>query len=314
MAAAFLAETPPPPASPPTGSFVAGRFPWPGAVWRRTGYLGDGELDLLLNRVGPGVFNARFFDKREGFRLLCLDPVVRPHLPATEPYQDPAQVLARIASDGGVILKRQDGNSGYGLMLLRAAPDGAYTLQYREQDATESFPSADALAARLQALLSGQSYLVQQWIDLPDYRGRLVDFRIMLQKDGRGRWWVPALLGRFGRAGAVVTNFVNSGYALRADEALRRAFGVGNREAYRLQEALVEFAHAVGRALDATGGSYGDLGLDVALDRQRRIWLFEVNKLPFHELPLYAGQPQTYLAAKSGPLLYAAHLAGFGDR
>jgi hypothetical protein len=173
------------------GGFVTGRFPWPGAVWRRTGYLGDRELELLLNRVGSGVFNARFFDKREGFRLLSLDPAVRPHLPATEPYDGPAQVLARIDSDGGVILKRQDGNSGYGLMLLRATADGTFSLQFRERDETESFPSRDALAGRLKALLRGEPYLVQQWIDLPDYRGRRLDFRIMLQT-------IPTILFRRG--------------------------------------------------------------------------------------------------------------------
>lgn len=310
MAGAFLEATPPGPERPVAGRFVAGRFPLPGALWRRTGYLTRPALDWLFSRVGPGIFNAHFFDKWQGYRLLEADPAVAPHLPET---LAPERWLELLERDGAVILKQQDGNSGYGLMRVFA--DGAgWTLAFRERNGRESFAGLDDLAARIDPIVRSGRYLAQQWIDLPVYQQRRIDFRVMLQKDDRGCWEVRAILGRFGRPGSVVTNFVNAGYALPADEALRRAFGIGWREAFGLKADLIDLALAVGSALDRSAGCYGDLGLDIGIDRQRRLWLFEVNKLPFHELPLYAGQEQTYLEVKSGPLLYAAYLAGFGRR
>jgi len=296
------------------GRLVPGRFPFPAALWRRNGWLPQAAHERLCARLGPRLYNSHFFDKQEGYRLLAADPTVAAHLPATRPFTHLGDLVDLLDQEGRAILKRQDGNSGYGLIRIERTEQG-FTLRYRERpDAEESFPTAEVLGEHLAPLAAKGGYLLQQCVDLPVFQGRPVDFRIMMQKDHRGRWTPAGMLGRFGRSGAVVTNFINSGYALRPDEALVRAFGVDWREAFRLKSAMLEFAAAVCAALDRTGGCYGDLGLDVALDRERRLWLFEINKLPFHELPLYMGDEQTYLAVKSGPLLYGAYLAGFGGR
>lgn len=296
-----------------SGRFERGRFPFPGAIWRRSDLLGQWAVGQLAARIGPRIFNSSFFDKEEGYRLLSADPVIRSHLPATEPFTSFPRLLARVGADGAAILKRQEGNSGYG--LIRVDQDGeGYQLRFREQSgAAERIGDAEALEARLASDLAGARYLVQQCIHLPEYRGRLSDYRVMMQKDGAGRWVDRAMLGRFGARDSIVTNFVNNGYALPAAEALRRAFGVDYREAHSLCAEITDFATAVCHALDRTGGCYGDLGLDIALDRDRRLWLFEANKLPFLELPLLMGDEQMYLEVKSGGLLYAAHLAGFGE-
>lgn len=158
----------------------------------------------------------------------------------------------------------------------------------------------------------GQGLRLQPCADLPVYRERLLDFRIMMQKDDREEWTAQGIMGCFSQTGSAVTDFTGGGYALPPDEALRRALAIDWSEAYRLKSDLIEFAAGVCEALDRTGGCFGDLGLTVGIGRNRQFWLFEVSQLPCHELPLYMGDRQTYLAVKSGPLLYGAYLSGFG--
>lgn len=319
MAGQFLAETPvPEPHGNWHGSqrfgegrFVHGRFPFPAAIWRRAGFLSQTAHDRLVSRIGPRLFNSSFFNKQQGYTLLSAYPEIRKHLPEAEPFTNVGRVFARLDHDGSVILKQVEGNSGYGLMRIERTAEG-YILRFRETNRAELYPTRPEMEQRLWAIMQGGGYLLQQWIDLPAHEGRLNDYRVMMQKDDRAVWSAAAIIGRFGQRGSIVTNFINDGYALPPDEALQRAFMVDRREAFRLKEDIIRFSVDVCKTLDATGGCYGDLGLDIGIDRNRKLWLFEVNKLPFLELPLYMGDEQTYLSVKSGPLLYAAYLAGFG--
>lgn len=322
IAAAFLAEAELPAGGDRSGAaalgggrLTPGRFPFPAALWRRAGFLTQAALDALVSRMGARLFNSHFFDKLEGHRLLAGDPEVGPHLPQTEPLQHFGQLFGLLQRDGRALLKRAEGNSGYGLMRVETGVEAGadtFRLRFRESAAVEVYATRADLEHRLLPLLEGCTYLLQQCVDLPEYRGRLSDYRLFMQKDAAGRWQARGVVGRFGQRDAIVTNFINSGFALPADDALRVAFGLGYPEAHALKADLLRFATAVCTALDRTGGCYGDLGLGVGLDREHRPWLFEVNKLPFHEMPLYMGDEQMYLEVKSGPLLYAAHLAGFG--
>lgn len=321
MARAFLDQAVLPDAGPGwpgphrlgEGRLVEGRFPLPSALWRRAGFLSLSTHEHLLDRMGNRIFNSSFFDKEEGYRMLCQHPRVGKYLPKTEPFARPDQMLPLLNGPGKAILKQTEGNSGYGLMRVERSEEG-YVLRFRERNGAELFHTWADVAERLAPVAGSGKYLLQQAVELPAYQGRLNDYRVMMQKDDRGRWQATGIVGRFGQQGSIVTNFVNAGYALPPEESFQRAFGVGRREAYQMKTDLVRFATMVCEALDDSGGNYGDLGLDVGIDTERRPWLFEVNKLPFHELLLYAGDPQTYLAVKSGPLLYAAHLAGFGRR
>lgn len=319
MADRFLADTPVPEprgnwhGTPSLGGgrLVPGRFPFPAALWRRSVTMNREMRARLLGRLDGRLFNSHFFNKEEGDQLLAAHPAVREHLPATEPLSaDLERLLQWLARHGRVLIKPTDSTSGFGILGVEAVEAG-FLMQNRHADSAELLADAEALRQRLEPVIAGGSYLLQQWIDLPVYNGRRNDYRVIIQKDGTGTWGVAGILGRFGAPGAMLTNFMKHGYALPPDEAMCLAFGLTWREAHRLRERVSRFAVRVGEALDESGGCYGDLGLDIGIDREQQIWLFEANKRYNMELHLYAGLEQTYLRVKSGPLRYAAYLAGF---
>ena len=63
--------------------------------------------------------------------------------------------------------------------------------------------------------------------------------------------------------------------------------------------------------LDLRKGNYGDLGFDVMIDEQLKIWILEVNKRHYHSVPLWINDVQTYYEVKAKPIKYATALAGF---
>lgn len=295
---------------PAPGAFVPGRFPFPAALWLQTEMPRRTAYERLWARVGPRIFNSSFFDKQEGNRLLSAFPEVQPFLPETVPFKNFDDLFYRLKRHQRVMLKQQQGEKGHGLIRLEVDGEG-FVVRVNRAGKSEYYPTRPEVEGRLLPLLEGGAYLVQQHVDLPLYQGRPVDFRVMMQKDGRGQWVVRGMMGRFGKKGDILTSFVMHGYATPVAEALRRAYGVGWREAVRLQDRMLDMAFTVCHALDRTAGCYGDLGLDIGMDRNGWPWLFEANKMPFHGLPLYMGDGQMYLEAKSGPMLFASYLAGF---
>lgn len=297
--------------APAAGSFVKGRFPFPSALWLRWEAPGDEVYERLWSRVGPGTFNARP-DRQADNRWMHTLPEIRPYLPETVPFTRFADMFYRLDRHGRIALNRQGVELPHGLAQVERDGDGFF-LRFGRGDRGEYFRTRTEVEARLEPLVSAGAYLVQQAVELPHYRGRPVDFRVTMQKDGRGRWTVRGMLGRFGKRGAKGTHLATHGYGLPVDEALRRAFDANWRGVHRLKERMMGLAYMVSRAVDQTGQHYGDIELDIGMDRHGCPWLLGVSRLPDHDLPLYMGDGQMYLDMVSGPLLFASHLAGFSQ-
>ncbi|NLM45980.1 MAG: YheC/YheD family protein [Firmicutes bacterium] len=120
----------------------------------------------------------------------------------------------------------------------------------------------------------GANAIVQQGIKLATINGRIFDLRILVLKDHSGCWQVPAISFRIARPGAVVTNVMSG-----ADEIL-----VGPQDPLPYQgvswASLVAFAGNVALALEACFGLHGEIGLDVGIDKQGRLWVIEANSKP----------------------------------
>jgi hypothetical protein len=63
--------------------------------------------------------------------------------------------------------------------------------------------------------------------------------------------------------------------------------------------------------LDLTGGYYGDVGIDLAIDTSFNMWILEVNTIPLDELLLYIGDEDSYNAVHLNRIKYLTALSGF---
>jgi hypothetical protein len=178
-------------------------------------------------------------------------------------------------------------------------------LHYRlgEPVITRSVSMTD-LPAALRALTHPRDYVVQRGIDMLQYRGRKFDVRCLIQKNGCGQWHLTGMGVRVAGVGGVTTHVPAGGYIASLSEVLRYVFGVAAPTiTNNLRMAIRDLAPAVERCL---GGTYGELSMDLGLDRSGAVWFFEANSKP-HKFD----EDSIRLLSWNRTIAYAACLGGF---
>src|SRR5690606_5625062 len=161
-----------------------------------------------------------------------------------------------------------------------------------------------ALAGQLGQWQAYGKWMVQQGLDLVRVGGRVCDVRVLALKDGRARWRVAGMTVRRARPGSVVSNLHQGGTVLPFQAFACRV--PRRRGAAPLGVELRRLVKRILPAVDAIAPRAGDVGVDIGVDRDGRLWIIEVNTKPGRSGRL--ANPAVY----SLPMEYARYLAGFG--
>lgn len=204
---------------------------------------------------------------------LLSQPGLAGHIPPTSRYSV-IQLRQMLAAHGMVVLKPVVGSGGIGLIKVMRSSLG-YAYVYKHQ--TRRFATFDALTNALRGWTSKKSYLIQKGIWLAEVKGRPIDYRVKYVKTRTG-WEYRALVGRIARRGLFVTNLSQGGEMVLAGEGIRASLGPSYvKEKKRKMRELTVIAT---RALEQRFPGVSQLGFDYGIDRQGKIWIFEVNTRP----------------------------------
>src|SRR5690606_16900563 len=143
-----------------------------------------------------------------------------------------------------------------------------------------SFHDTASFVAQLDRFQAGRRYLVQQAIPLLRYQGRPFDIRALVQNEpGRG-WTVTGMAARIAGPRQIQTHRPRGGSRAKLIPLLRRVLRNPRRVEQvvrNLEKAIVTAAAAFDAA---TGGTHGELSMDVALDQSGHPWILELNAKP----------------------------------
>lgn len=151
--------------------------------------------------------------------------------------------------------------------------------------------------------ISGR-FLVQQGIPLRLPGGRFHDYRMLVQKNSQGNWALTGIAGRVGAAKSVTSNLHGGGHAVKAETLLKEWLGSSEKAAKAIQSAE-KLGLDAAAFLEDSFGTLCELALDLAIDREGRIYVLEVNPKPAREVFSRAGERETYRKALKQPLEYA---------
>lgn len=285
-----------------------GNFPYPGALYRKIRLVNDIRYNDLSGRVGNKIFNSVNFNKLQLKEILTSDPQMRKHLPDTAPLKNVKALNKMLNLHGSVYLKPVKGAFGAGIQKVdRVKSRKDYIFIHR--DGTKTVVNKIRTVEKLfRRLTNSEHYLIQQSVAFIS-KNKHVDFRVIMQKDESENWKCSGIIARFGKERRIYTNDISSIQLGRA--ALRTTFQLDDDQASNKEQEIISICKQACVILEKFYGNYGDLGIDVVVDKALKVWLLEVNCQHQPEIAAPKEDPQMFYTVITRPFEYAKALAGF---
>jgi len=262
--------------------------PFPDVIYNRLpnrrAEIGE-EMTKLRERFvteGIPIFNWSFLNKADVYKLLDNDLEALAHVPESVANPTPEKMKELLNKYSFIYFKPGTGSLGYGIYRITYRPGKGYFVRYRSNGSNTllKFQTFEKLYRTL-SLKHGaglKNYVAQQGIRLVEIDKCPVDFRFHMHKDGNNRWQPVGIGAKKAGRGSVTTHMKNGGTLLTPEQALRSTFG-------HHAEAILEQAKAVSVKLsEAIERNYsyrlGELGLDIGIDQNGKVWMFEANAKP----------------------------------
>ncbi|PIC95359.1 alpha-L-glutamate ligase [Sporosarcina sp. P26b] len=186
----------------------------------------------------------------------------------------PKDVLEALTKYKKVIIKPVSGSQGKGIWFIEQ--DGEQF--HKVVDTEKTTTNRKQLISELQNLLSEEDYLVQPYILCRTKDGNPYDFRLHVQKDREGKWVIPIIFPRIGTMDRVTSNLSRGGSKGEFKSFLQREF---DDEWMNMKKTLEEFAEHFTNEFESTYDvEFDELGIDIGVDENNKLWIFEVNWRP----------------------------------
>ena len=204
--------------------------------------------------------------------------VLRPHLPATRWMTD-SSTLRMLKTYPTVFIKPDKGSGGSGIIRAKRLRKG-YEVRYG------SIQKVVRLHSVLKAIKSYRKskhrYLVQEGLQLAKYHGVIFDIRIYLQKP-KHKWIIAGMAARVAAPHKYVTNYLKGGHAAPLHQVLLSLFGNNRTKVNACLRRITKLSIIIAKTVNKRH-SIHELGVDLAIDKNGRIWIIEANSHPGHML------------------------------
>jgi hypothetical protein len=270
------------------GNWIRRIVPLPDVVYNRlpnrraeNGAVITALRERFIKKQIP-LFNWSFFNKSDVYKLLDKDPEALRHLPESVDNPDSEKIKQLLEKHQFLYYKPTAGSLGIGIYRLTYHPRRGYFVRYRRNGGNVllRFSNFNSLMRMLRARHGNDlnHYVVQQGIRLVEIDNCPIDFRFHMHKDGRNQWVVAGIGAKKAGRGSVTTHIKNGGSLMTPEQALGRTFGVRSDDVLReAKEIAVKLSEAIERNYSH---ALGELGLDIGIDREGGVWMFEANAKP----------------------------------
>lgn len=291
------------------------RFPLPDVVYNRAPHRkAEGAPAVMaakkyFEQNSIPLFNERFLSKREMYGWLLGDPRSKDLTPATQRLTTAEGLDKFTRTHDLVFLKPAGGSLGMGIYRVERTGD-RYSVRYKrgKEHVTRLFYSATQLDLFVKKNNPRSTYIMQQGIRLMRYQGSLTDFRMHMHKNGEGRWEACGIGGKVAGKAAVTTHVHNGGRVIAGDDVLRAWYG---ENASQMREKMIEASVRICQVLEGhLKGPTAEFGLDIGLDEQGRVWVFEGNAKPGRAIFRHRDLKEAGRRSASRIVEYAAYLIG----
>lgn len=227
------------------------------------------------------LFNWSFFDKWDVYRLLDGEQEAAKHVPESIHNPKADEIRRMMEKHRFVYLKPSAGSLGIGIYRLTYTPNRGYFARFRRNGSNVliRFPRFEGLFKMLQRHnLKLQYYVLQQGVRLIELENCPIDFRFHLTKNGNNQWVASGIGAKKAGKGSVTTHVRSGGMLMMPDLVLKSIFGSRSDQVLEnAKNVAIKLAEAIERNYSHR---LGELGFDLGIDQNERIWMFEANAKP----------------------------------
>lgn len=260
-----------------------GIFPFPDVIYLQC------PVDRMVAKkmeqvIGRKVFNSFPFDKWKGLDFIKNDNILHHHLPDTQQLKNQTDLEQFLLKYEDVFLKPIHGHSSKGIIRVKLHRKGNVEVTYQKEYQTfrKELESPKKLWKFIPHLFSATPYLMQKSIQTVQWKGRPTDIRLNINKNETGEWGVSALFTRYALNGSHIGSGRGIQYMpLDMKRFLNDMFPDDKVKVEDTEKAIVDLGFNICRAFDKSEQHMADLGIDLGLDENWHLWIFEVNSLPF---------------------------------
>lgn len=215
-------------------------------------------------------------------KFFAKSPHIRPFLPPTSLYQ-PTLLSTYLGKYDTVYIKPTRTHMGKGILRVQKKDSGYQFVKERGEPVLVT--SLEELQRKLEKQCVEKNYIIQKGIDLAELNGRPYDIRVMMMRNGLGKWQYAGMLAKVAGSDSIITNVARGGgYAVTVPHALEKSLSLGTNEIRKIEQNLIGLSYQVCSHFNKYRHS-AQIGVDFAIDKQGEIVVIEVNyDFPSHGL------------------------------
>lgn len=263
-----------------------GSFPIPNVIYMQC-YEDPDLLRRIEKTAGCRVFNNFIFEKGQCWDLLASNKILSCHLPDTQQICNETDLKTFLYRYQDVFIKPinpTEGHSSKGIVRVKIQKVKNIEAIYQKKHkiVLNEFQSFEDFWTSIQLMLSANPHIVQESIGTMKLNEMPTDIRLNMNKNGQGEWTVSALFVRIALNGSHVAAGRGTQYLpIEIKQFLRLAFLNDEMKTVSMIHSIRDLGYLIGQSFDKSGYHMADLGLDLGLDEKGKLWIFEVNPLPF---------------------------------
>ena len=197
-----------------------------------------------------------------------------------ESLESTGQLTKLFQQEANIILKPVFGRMGRGIIRIKRRHN-RFNVMVEQRCVTVTTPEELMGCIRWigrQSGLNTTDYLVQKTIELPSYKQRCFDIRSLVQRIDSKTMNVTGNVVRVSAGGTAVPNLDRGGLAMDPLQWLKLLWR--SPVADDVYQRLNELSLKVYRSFESEYGLICEMGIDYLIDRDRRIWIIEINSKP----------------------------------
>ncbi|MBU9711281.1 YheC/YheD family protein [Evansella tamaricis] len=273
-----------------TSTWLKKSFPLPNFIYDRCFYpiSGKGKRSLLskveriktlTTFIGEGLPN-----KWAVHQWLMNNNILSKYLPPTQLLTNET-INSYLSIFHKLVLKPVNGSGGKGIYFLFNENE-KLELKDGQNRVSRYLNKPEDIFNQGLPTINHTKYLIQPYLPLHLER-RPFDFRIVLQKQSLERWYVVGKGFRFGKENSFLSN-------LQAGGIIRPTIKLRKHEKKKILNQIQEIVEHIPGQLEKYHSPLFELGVDLGIDTNHRVWIVEVNSKPGYQTVLDTTDPSNH--------------------